>query len=527
MDESSGNAADSIGSNTATNVATATFGAAKINNGATLNGSSQYFTFATTPATGANVFSVSAWIKATSLAADGCVVGWGTAGTNQGITMDIRSSKLYADFYGSTSIAGVTTLSTGVYYFVTYTFDGTNIRLYLNGVLEATSAGCSAGIVAANCTIGRAFWVGGNYFNGQIDEVGIWTKVLTQDEAARLYNAGRGNQYPFVENLLTSGVAYYKLDESSGNAADSIGSRTLTNTGTSTYGAAKINNGADFGTSNTTKWLNTSTDNYGIDGSSITIAGWININTQISSGFHTLFGQGSTASFTGQYVEYDYNGGTRRLLFYREKGAVGVDGPTYNTTLTAGTWYHIAYTYDGTNVRGYINGSLVAGPTAASGNGSSVMTNGFGICDRFYSGAALGNKTDMKADEVGIWSRALSASEITSLYNSGNGIQYPFGTAYSLVMAAGSYTYTGVSALFRVALTMIMSPGSYTYTGIAALFKRGFGIVAETGVYVLTGMDATFRTSAWSSLVIKAVTTMSSSVTKATSIWTNRNKNSS
>ena len=38
-------------------------------------------------------------------------------------------------------------------------------------------------------------------------------------------------------------VSYWKLDESSGNAADSVGSNTLTNTGTATYAAGKINNG--------------------------------------------------------------------------------------------------------------------------------------------------------------------------------------------------------------------------------------------------------------------------------------------
>jgi hypothetical protein len=36
-------------------------------------------------------------------------------------------------------------------------------------------------------------------------------------------------------------VAYYKLDESSGNAADIVNSITLTNTST-TYGTGKINN---------------------------------------------------------------------------------------------------------------------------------------------------------------------------------------------------------------------------------------------------------------------------------------------
>lgn len=43
-------------------------------------------------------------------------------------------------------------------------------------------------------------------------------------------------------------VSYWKLDESSGNASDSVGSNTLTNNGTAGYASGKINNAVDFGT---------------------------------------------------------------------------------------------------------------------------------------------------------------------------------------------------------------------------------------------------------------------------------------
>ncbi len=290
--------------------------------------------------------------------------------------------------------------------------------------------------------------------------------------------------------LITNIVAYWKLDESSGNASDSTaGARTLTNTGTASYAAGLINNGIDLGTTNTTKWLNYGTDNLGIDGGAITISGWVNINTQISSGFQTLFAQGSTNTFTCNYVEYEYNAGTRRLDFYREKGAVGTEGPTYNITLTPGTWYHVVYTYDGTNVRGYVNGSLVAGPTAASGSGSSVMTNGLGIGDRFYAGSALGNKISAKLDEVGVWSRALSGAEITSLYNGGIGVQYPFGTAYTLALAFNAFTFTGNSVNLLSARNLAIALGTFTLTGFNLLFAMGKGMVVDSASFVLTGFD--------------------------------------
>ena len=64
------------------------------------------------------------------------------------------------------------------------------------------------------------------------------------------------------------------------------------------------------------------------------------------------------------------------------------------------------------------NGSLVESPIAASGNGagtrSSLLSVGvaYTAVNDFYSGLV---------DEFGVWSKALSATEITDLYNSGNG----------------------------------------------------------------------------------------------------------
>lgn len=213
FDESSGNASDSVGSNTATNVNTTPFATAKINNGINLNGSWQYFTFNTCPQTGNGSFSISAWAKADTLGSANSIVNFGTALTNQAIVFDFRSSKLYADFYAATTVTGATTLSTGTWYFCVLTFDGTNIRLYLNGSLDATSANTSGNIVDGSGAIGRAFWAAGNYFDGLIDEVGLWSRVLTPTEITELYNSGSGFQYPF-------GIAY--------TLALSVGTFTLT-----------------------------------------------------------------------------------------------------------------------------------------------------------------------------------------------------------------------------------------------------------------------------------------------------------
>lgn len=58
-----------------------------------------------------------------------------------------------------------------------------------------------AGAVADTATplnFGRRSFVGSNgYFNGPLDEVGLWSRMLTDPELAELYNAGAGKFYPF------------------------------------------------------------------------------------------------------------------------------------------------------------------------------------------------------------------------------------------------------------------------------------------------------------------------------------------
>ncbi|GAB3571369.1 hypothetical protein GCM10027345_00570 [Hymenobacter daeguensis] len=82
-----------------------------------------------------------------------------------------------------------------------------------------------------------------------------------------------------------------------------------------------------------------------------------------------------------------------------------------NTLLTAGTWYHIAATYDGASggatMRLYINGVLDASMTAG---GNAIANSTFSIARNYASSRCL----DGSIDEVRVWKRALSAAEIVA-----------------------------------------------------------------------------------------------------------------
>ena len=78
--------------------------------------------------------------------------------------------------------------------------------------------------------------------------------------------------------------------------------------------------------------------------------------------------------------------------------------------LSQNVWYHIVGTYDGIKMRIYVNG-VEKGSDNLSGNiVASSMTIGYGDWDRFWKGII---------DEVRIYNRALSASEILERYNAG------------------------------------------------------------------------------------------------------------
>lgn len=92
---------------------------------------------------------------------------------------------------------------------------------------------------------------------------------------------------------------------------------------------------------------------------------------------------------------------------------------TFTSTLTAGVWQHVVLTYTGASningARAYLNGSV--GDTPASGalsgtwaNTNSYITGARGTAGFPYSG---------NITQQSIWNKALSAAEVTELYNTG------------------------------------------------------------------------------------------------------------
>lgn len=233
-------------------------------------------------------------------------------------------------------------------------------------------------------------------------------------------------------------VAYYKLDESSGNASDSSGNAfTLTNTNTVAFSAGKITNAADTGSSNTNKKLDTSSYLRLGAGSPFTFNLWVNVTTtpSASTEAHMLSWCDNTTAYGKIYnhLKFYNNAGTLEYYITRNNGGTQTQTGAASS-ISTGTWNMLTYTWDGANQKLYKNGNsspvLTQASTIAGTNTSNGGTDGFKVFAQQDNTAYLSGLID----EVGVWSRVLSTSEISSLYNTGTGLQYPFTVASTVTM---------------------------------------------------------------------------------------------
>ncbi len=208
-------------------------------------------------------------------------------------------------------------------------------------------------------------------------------------------------------STLTNGlVAYYKL----GDATDFWSTNNLTNNNSVAFSTGKVDNAANTGSGNTNKSL-TISNNLGIDGGAISVSLWIKY-TDLPSTIKTIWGQASASgSHVGYAVEYD---GTT-LTFNRFKNGVSDNVVSETVTLNTGTWYHLVLTYDGTTLEGWRDG-VSKGTLATSGSGTSAPPAEFTLFERQNV-----RYTSGLIDEVGVWNKKLSNTEVADLYNSGLG----------------------------------------------------------------------------------------------------------
>jgi len=137
-------------------------------------------------------FSITAWVNIITEKSDMGVVNRGdqNAGTNTHLHCNIRSMKPHFGFYGN-DLGGVTTLSAGKWYFISWVYDEPkNVRqIYVNGVVDSQDKPPSAYQADHSLWIGRYYDLA-RVFSGLIDEVALFNVVLTEAELKTIMTKG-------------------------------------------------------------------------------------------------------------------------------------------------------------------------------------------------------------------------------------------------------------------------------------------------------------------------------------------------
>ena len=228
-----------------------------------------------------------------------------------------------------------------------------------------------------------------------------------------------------VNPLNTSLVSVYKGES---NANDSKGVYNGTAIGGVTYTTGKSGNAFNF--NGTTGYLNMG-DVMDVGLSSWSYSMWFNTNDGITN--QMLFSKALAGSSTGRVWASFLN---NRITFNFQADGSNIINTEMNTsTVGANIWYHLVVILDRSDkLKIYLNGTL-QGLTVTGGtnNLTPYTATNYNTTHPFRIGAytASDNTTPIvffngKIDEFGTWSRVLTSTEITELYNSGTGKFYPY-----------------------------------------------------------------------------------------------------
>gem|GEM_PF-2585050 len=403
----------------------ATFAQGKVNEAFSFDGIDDYFVVNdNSNLDGLTAFTIDAWIKLGSVNGRQAIVSKVPHGEYlllvNGDRLSFENQAIDFDAF-----KGATPLSPGVWYHVAVTYDGSDTRLYVNGILDGQDGTDYYFSNDEPLKIGQR-GANDDYFNGLIDEVEIFNRALSASEIQAIYNAGAFGKCK-NEPCIAPPAGMIGWWPGDGDAHD-IGrcnDGALQNGATFAPGMVqqafsfdgindfvKIPRASYYDVGNAATidfWMKANSDNpMNACCQGLVTTGWYNV--EISGGYDPRvgvnFGVGTTTEGGGISIAHtsDANGG----------GAV-----------VSHDWHHIAGTYDGAKLQLYVDGQPWGNPTFHSGTIAPMPADGFisigsedgvthcqpCIGTRYFNGLI---------DEVEIFNRALSASEINAIYNAGS-----------------------------------------------------------------------------------------------------------
>lgn len=361
-----------------------------------------------------SVITVSAWVNLASLPSTFTNFmnnAW-TSQNGSWLLYVSNTGRLQFGLYQSSTQynaqCSVGSLPASGWHYISGTYDGTTVTAYVDGVACSTTASVSGvTLYTGGTTTIAALGAGGAQYN--IDDVRIYKRVLSTSEMQQQYKSyssqiSLGGSDGTV-NLGKGLAGYWPLN---GNAKDAtpyanngtIGGGTLPSLTTDRKGRAN----SAYSFNGTQSYIRPGIT--GLPTTAITVNAWVNISTLVSW-YDLINNRWANAGAFDLYTS-----GTGGVTFgVYDTAQRNANCPA--SSITAGSWYMLTGTYDGTTVRTYVNGVSCAS-TAVSG-----VTLSYSAGNLQFGETNAGSSTHT-IDDVRIYNRALSSTEITALYRTYN-----------------------------------------------------------------------------------------------------------
>jgi len=449
-------------------------------------------------------YTIVAWIYPTGSGMQS-IVSKSQGGTPYPFRFERSGTSIHFTHYNGTNLQDVTIVNNEIveneWQFVAVVVNDSKVTGYLNGVEK--NSGSFNIINTANSNL--KVMIGNRNgldkdFNGSIDEVIIYNTSLSATDIQNLYNAGlyhtidKGDAYidggvldagknvewigmrcaatndsysnascrmrPVnysaidltdtglvsywtlnPEHINTSSsladglVSYWKFER---NAEDSVGNNDGTLSGKPQVANGKVKYGYEFDGAD--DYVNVSDDDSLDPGTGDwTVAAWIKPSQLLT--WKRIVSKEKDVSLTGWGMAV---GEDSKLVAFYNDGTTNYQTASDGVTLTAGKWHFVTVVFDRTNgwIKRYVNGVNTGTNKDISDATGSVSTD---LPLRIGARAKTPPEAffDGKIDEVIIWNRSLSATEIKQIYDTTSGGKDKLGrnngTVYGTETAAGLF----------------------------------------------------------------------------------------
>lgn len=215
-----GNSNDYWGSNDGSDTSIA-YGTSygKIGEGAYFDGGNGHSTVISNEDLALNDFSVSFWINTTQtdpyiIVFDGG--GWWGASQSFLVQLNDVSGKLGFGIRNGGTVSyfdSSNTVNDGTWHNIVVISDGSYIRMYIDDVLDTSLSSSNLNVETnGNYVFGGRLYYSNATLQGDLDEIGIWSKVLSSQEIEDLYNSGYGDTMEIVSGPYISSLNQFKSD---------------------------------------------------------------------------------------------------------------------------------------------------------------------------------------------------------------------------------------------------------------------------------------------------------------------------